>query len=78
MSMQHSLISSNNNSTQAFINLEQGLDELFDDYFHSVNKLPSKTYQTFDMSSISAEGTNHYTVVYHLNCRKLKDSITGH
>ena len=30
------------------------------------------------MSRISAEGTNHYAVVYGLNCRKLKDRVVGH
>ena len=30
------------------------------------------------MSRIWAEGLNHYTVVYGLNCRRLKDSVVGH
>ena len=30
------------------------------------------------MSRIPAEGTNHYVVVYGLNCKKLKDNIAGH
>ena len=30
------------------------------------------------MSRISSEGTNYYAVVYGLNCRKLKDNMTGH
>ena len=38
----------------------------------------SKIYHTFDMSSISVEGSTHYTVVYGLNCRKQKDSVMGH
>ena len=30
------------------------------------------------MSRNSVEGTNHYAVVYGLNCRKLEDSAAGH
>ena len=30
------------------------------------------------MSHILAQGLNHYTVVYGLNCRMLKDSVVGH
>ena len=32
----------------------------------------------FNMSRISAQGLNHYAVVYGLNCRNLKDRIVGH
>ena len=38
----------------------------------------SKIYHTSDMAGTSVEGTSHYTVVYGLNCRKLKDSMAGH
>ena len=31
-----------------------------------------------DISSTLMEGLNHYTVVYGLNCRRLKDSVAGH
>ena len=58
--------------------LEQDPDELLDNYLHCVSELLPKMYHTSDMSSISAMGTNHYAVVYGLNCRKLKDSISGH
>ena len=30
-----------------------------------------------DMSEISAEGLNHYTIVYDLNSSKLKDKVAG-
>ena len=35
-------------------------------------------YHTLDMSRILTEGLNHYTVVYGLNCGRLKDSVVGH
>ena len=63
LSMQYSIIPSDTHATQAFIHLEKGPDELFDD----LSDLLSKIYHTSDMSRISAEGTNHYTVVYGLN-----------
>ena len=37
-----------------------------------------KNYHTSDMSRISAEGLNHYTVVYGLNCIGLKNSVGAH
>ena len=69
--MQYYIIPSDNHATQALNHLEQGPDELLDDYIHHVSDL-SKIYHTSDMSRISVEGTNHYAVVYGLNCRKLK------
>ena len=60
------------------MHLEQGLDELLNNYLHHVNELLSKIYHTSDMFKISVEGTNHYTIVYYLNCRKPEDSTTGH
>ena len=78
LSMQYSIIPSNTQGTQALNHLEQGPDVLLDDYLHHAGKLLSKIYHTFDMSRISAEGTNHYAVVYGRNCRKLKDSMMGH
>ena len=65
-------------ATQAFTHLEQGLDEHFDEYLHCASDLLPKIYHTSDMSRISAEGANHYAVVYGLNCRKLKDNMAGH
>ena len=47
-------------------------------YLYHASKLPSKIYHTSNMSRISVEGLNHYTVVYGLNCRRLKDSIAVH
>ena len=76
--MQYPVIPSDTHATQAFTHLEQGLDELLDNYLHHMCELLSKIYHTSDMSSISAEGTNHYAVAYGLNSRKLKDSIAGH
>ena len=76
--MQYSIIPSDSHATQAFTWLEQGPDELLDEYIHCAHKLLSKIYHTLDMSSISVEGLTHYAVVYGLNCNKLKDTITGH
>ena len=61
--------------TQAFTHLEQGPDELLDDYLHQASELLSKIYHTFDRSRISAEGTSHYAVVYGLSCRRLKGNV---
>ena len=72
--MQHSVLPSDTHATQAFTLLYQGPDEILDDYLHHVSELLSKMYHTSDMSTIWEEGTNHYAVVYGLNCRKLKDS----
>ena len=77
-SMHHFIIPSNTHATQAFTQLEHGLDELLSDYLQHVSDLLSKIYHTSDMFKVSAEGTNHYAVVYGLNCRKLKDNIVGH
>ena len=76
--MQYSVIMSDSHAPQAFTQLEQGLDELLDDYLHYVSELLSKIYHTSDISSISVEGINHYALVYGLNCRKLKDGVVGH
>ena len=76
--MHYSIITSDTNATQAFIHLEQGQDELLDDYLHCVSDLLLNIYHTFDMSRISAEGTNHYALVYGLNCKKLKDGMAEH
>ena len=76
--MQYSNIPSDSHATQAFTQLEQGMDELLNDYLHHASELLSKIYHTSDMSSISAEGTSHYAIVYGLNCRKLKDIMAGH
>ena len=77
LSMQFSVIQLDTYATNIVTQLEQGLDELIDDYLHHVNELLSIIYHTSDMSSILAEDTNHYTVVYGLSCRKLKDNILG-
>ena len=63
---------------QAFAQLEQGPDELLDMFLHHASDLLSKIYHTSHMSRILVEGLNHYTVVYGLNCRRLKDSVAGH
>ena len=47
-------------------------------YLHHASELLQKFHHTSDMSKISAEGLNHYTVVYCLNCRMLKDSVVEH
>ena len=47
------------------------------DYLYCVTDLLSKIYHTSYMSRISAKGTNHYAVVYAVNCRQLKDSMAG-
>ena len=65
-------------ATQAFTKLEQGQDELLGVYLYHASKLLSKAYQILDLSKILAEGLNHYTVVYGLNCRRLKDSVVRH
>ena len=61
-----------------FTHLEQGSDQLLDDYPHLASHLLLKTYHASDMSRISVKGTKHYAVVYGLNCRKLKNSVAGH
>ena len=76
--MQYSVIPLDTYSIQAFTCLEQGPDELLADYLYYVSDLLWKIYHTSCMSRISAEDTNHYAVVYGLNCRKLKDSVAGH
>ena len=76
--MQYSIIPFDTQATQAFIHLEQGLDELLENYLHYVSELLSKICHTSDMSRISVEGSNHYVVVYGFSCRKLKDSVVGH
>ena len=72
LSMQYSAIPFDSHSTQAFAQLEQGLDDLLDMYLHHANELLSKICYTSDMSRNLAEGLIHYTVVYGLNCRRLK------
>ena len=78
LSMQCSIIISDSHATQAFTWLEQGPDEIFDEYLHHASELLSKIYHISDMSRISVEVPCHYAAVYDLNCRKLKDSIIGH
>ena len=75
--MKYAIIPSYTHATQTFTHLEQGPNELLDDYLNHVSGLLSKMYHTSDMSSISAKGTNHYEVMCGLNCRKLKDSVAG-
>ena len=58
-SMQYSAISYDSHATQAFVQLEQGPDELPDMYLHHSSVLLSKIYHTSDMSRISAESLNH-------------------
>ena len=43
-----------------------------------MSELLSKIYHTVDISKVLVEGTNHFAVVYGLNCRKHKDSVVGH
>ena len=76
--MQYSIIPFDTHATQAFTHLEQGLDKLLSDYVLCVSELLSKLYHAFDMTRFSVEGSDHYAVVYGLNCRKLKDSMVGH
>ena len=76
--MQYSIIPSNTCATEAFTHLEQGPDELLDDYLHHASEVLSQTYHTPDMSRISVEGINHYAVEHGFNCRKLKYSVPGH
>ena len=77
LSMQYSIIPSNIHTTQAFTCLEQGPDELLDDYLHYASYLLLKIYHTSDMSRISVEGTNYYAVVCGLNHKQLKNSVAG-
>ena len=69
ISIQYSAIPYDSHTTQAF--------ELFDIYFDCACEFLSKNYHTSVMSRILAEGLNHYTVVYDLNCRRLKYSVVG-
>ena len=52
VSVQFSVIPFDIHGIQAFIQLEQGLDELLDDYLHHASKPLSKIYHTSDISSI--------------------------
>ena len=47
-------------------------------HLHHTCELLLKIYHTLDMSQISAENLNHYTVVYGLTCRRLEDGVAGH
>ena len=78
LSMQYLLIPYDSHATQAVAQLEQGPHELLDMYLDHASELLSKIYHTSDMSRILAEGLSHYTVVYCLNCRRLKGSVVGH
>ena len=78
LSMQYLAIPFDSHATQAFAQLEQGSDELLDMYLHCTSKLLSQINHTSDMSRILAEGLNHYTVVYGLNCRRLRDNVVVH
>ena len=44
-------------------------------YLHCASELLSKIHHTTDMAQIPAEGLKHYTVVYDLNSKKLKDKV---
>ena len=76
--MQYSTIPFDRHVTQAFAQLEQGANELLDTYLDCTSELLSRIYHTTDMYRILVRGLNHYTVVYGLNCRWLKDSVVGH
>ena len=76
--MQYSGIPLDTHANQTFTHLEQGYDELHDNYLHYVSDLLLKLHHTSDMSRVSVEGTKHYAVVYGLNCRKLKGNVAGH
>ena len=78
LSMQYSVIPSDTHTYLAFTWFEQDLDELLDNYLYFVSELLFKIYHSSDMSSNLGEDTNHYAVVYSLNCRKQKDSIIRH
>ena len=78
LSMQYSIVPSDIHTTQAFTYLEQGPDKLLDNYLYHVSDLLLKIYHTSNMSRISVKDTNHYAVVYGLNCRNPKDSMAGH
>ena len=73
--MQYSAILYNTHATQAFTQLNQGLDELQDMYLYPVSELLSKIYHTSDMSRIWVDDLNQYTMIYVLNCGKLKNSV---
>ena len=53
--MQYSIIPSDTHGTQASTHLEQGSDELLNDYLHCVSELLSKIYHISDMSRIWAK-----------------------
>ena len=76
--MQYSAILFDSHATKALAQLEKGLDELLNMYLVHTSEHLSNIYYTSDMSRISGDGLNHYTVVYGLNYRRLKDSVVGH
>ena len=47
-------------------------------YWHHASELLSRIYCTSDISRILAEGIYHYTMLYGLNSKRLKDSVVGH
>ena len=52
--------------------------ELDDMYLHHASELLLKIYHTSGMSQISLEALDHYTVVYSLKSRNLKESAVEH
>ena len=75
LSRKYSSMPFHSHVTQVFVHLQQGLEELLKMYLHS---FLSKIHHTLYMSQMSVEGLNNYTVVYGLNSRNLRESITGH
>ena len=57
LSMQYSIIPSDTHAAQAFTQLEQGPDELLDDYLHCVSDLLSK-YATL-LKCLAFQGIGH-------------------
>ena len=63
---------------KTFACLQQCPNEPCEKYLNHASELLLKIHYAADMSQISVDCLNHYTAVYGLNCRKLKDSIAGH
>ena len=61
-----------------FSHLQQCPEELLEMYLYCASELLSKMHHTADRFQISVKGLNHYTVVYGLKCRNVKDSDAGH
>ena len=58
----YSTIPFNSHTTQAFACLQQSPSELLEMHLHGASELLSKIHHMTDMSLVTVEGLNHYTI----------------